>query len=57
MEILHRFFADAKSECDCPDLDDKHRSMAAMKRDALMPLLAYSVEKLEIAPAAISCRL
>jgi len=24
MEILHPFFADAKSECDCPDLDDKH---------------------------------
>src|SRR5215471_7329304 len=30
----------AKSECDCSDLYDKHRSMAAMERDALRPLLA-----------------
>jgi hypothetical protein len=42
MEILHPFFADAKSECDCPEWDDKHWSMAAMKRDALRPLLAES---------------
>jgi len=23
MEILHPFFTDAKSECDCPDTDDQ----------------------------------
>jgi hypothetical protein len=40
MKILHLFFAEAKSECDCADLDDKHQSTAAMKRDALRPLLA-----------------
>jgi hypothetical protein len=48
MEILHLFFAAAKSEYDCADLDDKHESTAAVKRDALGPLLADSTNWLAL---------
>jgi hypothetical protein len=35
LDCYREFVAGSKSERDCPNLDDKHLAMTAMKRDAL----------------------